>query len=95
MEERSPWSDDGRDLTGAAELITRALELLREGRALGCFQRAGLRLDALPFDYRGAVPGATSPGGPRPRSADLDLSTQALRKLAGRVVYRLRRYTED
>jgi len=172
MEARAPWMDDGRDLTGAAERITRTLELLREGRArqvlisggdanpdpgvaseaeqlaamlrawgvepariavetssrntrenavesarvvaehgwhrlllvtsaahmpraLGCFHRVGLRPDALPVDYRGGAPGAVDPSGWWPRAADLDLSTQALRELAGRLVYRVKGYTAD
>lgn len=172
MEARAPWMDDGRDLTGAAERITRALELLRAGqarqvlisggdanpgppgsseaeelgamlrtwgvepdrivvetssrntrenalesarvvaehgwrrlllvtsaahmpRALGCFHRVGLRPDALPVDYRGGAPGTVDPSGWWPRSANLDLSTEALRELAGRLVYRVRGYTAD
>jgi uncharacterized SAM-binding protein YcdF (DUF218 family) len=172
MESRAIWMDDGRDLSGAAERITRTFELLREGRArqvlisggdanpgpagtseaeelaallrawgvepdrivvetssrntrenamesarvvaehgwrrlllvtsaahmpraLGCFHRVGLRPDALPVDYRGGAPGAVDPSGWWPRSANLELSTQALRELAGRLVYRVRGYTAD
>lgn len=172
-EERMPWMDDGKDLTGAAERLTRAFELLREGRArtvllsggtldlapggtaeadqlsaqlqgwgvpadrivvenrsrnthenavqsarvvaehgwqklllvtsavhmpraLGCFHREGLRPDALPVDYRGGVPGATwSFETWSPRAANLELSSEALRELAGRLVYRVKGYSAD
>jgi uncharacterized SAM-binding protein YcdF (DUF218 family) len=53
-------------------------------RALGCFRAVGLDPDALPVDFRGA-------GGRRawlPRAKPLSRSTDALRELAGRVVYR-------
>ena len=33
MEQRKPWMDARRDLSGAAERITRTFELLRQGRA--------------------------------------------------------------
>jgi uncharacterized SAM-binding protein YcdF (DUF218 family) len=172
MEARATWMDNGRDLSGAAERLTRALELLREGRArqvllsggdvnpgpagtseaeelaamlrawgvepdriavetssrntrenavesarvvaehgwrrlllvtsaahmpraLGCFHRVGLRPDALPVDYRAGAPGASDPSGWWPRSANLELSTEALRELAGRLVYRVRGYTAE
>ena len=170
MEQRSPWMDNGRDLSGAAERITRSFELLLSGqarhvllsgglmnpapgapseaeqlaamlkgwgipddritvetrsrnthenavesarivaehgwrrvllvtsakhmpRALGCFRRAGLTLDALPVDYRGGSP--TAGASWLPRASDLELSTDALRELAGRVAYRLQGYTDD
>jgi uncharacterized SAM-binding protein YcdF (DUF218 family) len=173
MEQRKPWMDDGRDLTGAAERLTRAFELLRSGqvqqvllsgglldagpgvpseaeqlaamllgwgvpaeriavetrsrnthenavesarlvaergwrrvllvtsaahmpRALGTFHRAGLSPDALPVDYRGGAEGAGA--GVQawlPRAAELELSSAALRELAGRVVYHLEGYSAD
>jgi len=171
MEQRAPWKDEGRDLTDAAERITRTLELMRAGkarvallsgglldpapgqpseaeqlatmlegwgvpadrivvetvsrnthenavesarvvaehgwrrlllvtsakhmaRALGCFRREGLSPDALPVDYRGARwEEAASLQSWWPRAADLSRSTDALRELAGRVVYRVRGYT--
>lgn len=171
MEQRHLWRDNGKDLTGAAERITRAFELLRAGRArvvllsggllhpgpgepseaeqlatmlegwgipadrivvetrsrnthenavesarvvaergwrrlllvtsakhmprsLGCFRRAGLSVDALPVDYRGGEASAAREiDSWLPRAADLDLSTDALRELAGRVVYRVEGYT--
>jgi len=170
MEQRSPWMDNGKDLSGAAERITRCFELLRAGRArnvlvsgglmdpapgvpseaeqlaamledwgisddritvetrsrnthenavesarivsergwrrvllvtsakhmpraLGCFRRAGLTPDALPVDYRGGSEAAGASW--LPRASDLELSTDALRELAGRVAYRLQGYTPD
>lgn len=170
MEQRPPWMDDGRDLTGAAERVTRAFELLHTGqarnvllsgglldpapgvpseadqlaavlegwgvsadritveprsrnthenavestrivgergwrrvllvtsakhmpRALGCFRRAGLTPDALPVDYRGGSAAAGASWWPR--ASDLELSTDALRELAGRVEYRFMGYTAD
>jgi uncharacterized SAM-binding protein YcdF (DUF218 family) len=172
-EQRMPWMDDGKDLTGAAERLTRAFELLREGRArtvllsggtldlapgevpeadqlaallrgwgvpadrivvedrsrnthenavqsarvvaergwrnlllvtsavhmpraLGCFHRVGLEPDALPVDYRGGVAGAAwSFETWSPRAANLELSSEALRELAGRLVYRVEGYSAD
>ncbi len=171
MEARRPWQDDGKDLTGAAERLTRTFELLREGharvvlfsggdvdpvpgipseaeelatmlqgwgipperiatetrsrnthenavetakvvaargwrrlllvtsavnmpRSLGCFHREGLSPDALPVDYRAGAPGAAAAlESWLPRSGELELSTEALRELAGRVVYRVRGYS--
>jgi uncharacterized SAM-binding protein YcdF (DUF218 family) len=170
MEQRGPWMDNGRDLSGAAERLTRAFEVLRAGqarnvllsggltdpppgmpseadqlavmlkgwgvppdritveprsrntyenavesarivgergwrrvllvtsaahmpRALGCFRRAGLTPDALPVDYRGGSAAAGASWWPR--ASDLGLSTDALRELAGRMVYRLKGYTVD
>ena len=168
MEQRQPWMDDGQDLTDAAERITRAFELLREGRArqvplsggtltpgapgtseadqlaamlrrwgiaadriavetrsrntrenavesarvvaergwrrlllvtsawhmpraLGCFRKVGLSPDALPVDYRG---GSERAGRWLPRASALSTSTDAIRELAGRVVYRVMGYAE-
>lgn len=173
MEARTVWTDDGEDLGGAAERLTRAFELLRQGqarrvllsggladpapgepseaeqlaallrrwgvaddrivveprsrnthenavasarlvgahgwrrvllvtsarhmpRALACFRHEGLAPDALPVDYRGGAPGAAA--GWRdwwPRAADLEASTDTLRELAGRLVYRLEGYAAD
>ena len=171
MEQRQPWFDGGNDLTGAAERLTRAFELLREGRAgvvlisggishpapgvpseaeqlaamllrwgvpadriavetrsrntrenavesarvvaergwrrlllvtsavhmpraLGCFHRVGLEPDALPVDYRGGAPGAARDFESWwPRAMDLELSSETLRELAGRLVYRVMGYS--
>jgi uncharacterized SAM-binding protein YcdF (DUF218 family) len=57
-------------------------------RALGCFRAVGLTPDLLPVDHR-----AGSGGGWLPRAASLERSTQALRELAGRLVYFLRGWT--
>ena len=61
-------------------------------RALGCFRRAGLSPDALPVDYRSG-----DGGGERwlPRAMALQKSTEAIRELAGRVVYRVAGYTAE
>ncbi|WP_426753884.1 YdcF family protein [Myxococcus sp. Y35] len=63
-------------------------------RAAGCFAAVGLRPDTLPVDAR-----ASSTPLRRmswlPRAGALSVSTDALRELAGRVVYRLRGWTAD
>ena len=58
-------------------------------RALGCFRKAGMSPDALPVDRRAG--GELREWAPRARS--LWLSTEALRELAGRLVYRVMGYT--
>jgi len=58
-------------------------------RALGCFQKEGLHPDALPVDWRGAGDAAQSW---LPRARSLSQSTDALRELLGRVVYRVMGY---
>lgn len=55
-------------------------------RALGCFRKAGLAPDAFPVDWRGAE-GSTE--ALLPRASALAASTDALRELTGRLVYRL------
>jgi uncharacterized SAM-binding protein YcdF (DUF218 family) len=55
-------------------------------RALGCFRRVGLRPDAMPVDRRA---GDGRDDGWLPRAAALQRSTDVLRELTGRVVYRL------
>ncbi|NTX12329.1 YdcF family protein [Myxococcus sp. CA056] len=61
-------------------------------RAAGCFAAVGLRPDTLPVDAR--MP-ATRPGRLSwvPRASSLSQSTDVLRELAGRIVYRLRGWT--
>ncbi len=61
-------------------------------RALGCFHAAGLAPDALPVDRRAG--GSRGPSGWIPRAEALAASTDALRELAGRVVYRVMGYTQ-
>jgi uncharacterized SAM-binding protein YcdF (DUF218 family) len=56
-------------------------------RAVGCFRAVGLSPDTLPVDHR-AVNGAGSALGWIPRALVLSRSTDVLRELAGRVVYR-------
>ena len=59
-------------------------------RSLGCFRAVGLHPDTLPVDRR------AGDGRNRswvPRAASLSRSTDALRELAGRVVYRIMGYT--
>jgi uncharacterized SAM-binding protein YcdF (DUF218 family) len=60
-------------------------------RALGCFRQAGLRPDTLPVDYRVGLRW----GGVMPRAKALSQSTDAIRELAGRLVYRVMGYTAD
>lgn len=67
-------------------LVTSAAHL---PRALGCFRAVGLAPDALPVDRR-SPPGL---GGLVPRAGHLAASADALRELAGRLVYRLAGYT--
>ena len=59
-------------------------------RALGCFRAVGLEPDALPVDHRAGDGQAEAW---LPRAAALARSTDALRELAGRVVYRIAGYT--
>jgi len=60
-------------------------------RALGCFHRAGLFPDALPVDFRS---GDEREAGWQPRASALAKSTEAIREMAGRVVYRVLGYSE-
>lgn len=60
-------------------------------RALGCFHRAGLFPDALPVAFRG---GDGRDVDWRPRAFCLVRSTDAIRELAGRMIYRLVGYAE-
>ena len=59
-------------------------------RALGCFRRVGLSPDPLPCDHRAGDGRGTSW---LPKASELAKSTDALRELSGRLVYRLRGYT--
>jgi uncharacterized SAM-binding protein YcdF (DUF218 family) len=60
-------------------------------RALGCFRAVGLDPDTLPVDHRHSK-------GPwrsfAPRAVHLNSSTDALRELAGRAIYRVMGYTK-
>jgi uncharacterized SAM-binding protein YcdF (DUF218 family) len=60
-------------------------------RALGCFRAVGLTPDALPVDFQ-APPHHAYVAGWLPRAHALDRSTETLRELAGRVIYRLLGY---
>jgi uncharacterized SAM-binding protein YcdF (DUF218 family) len=53
-------------------------------RAEAAFRGAGLAVDVLPVDRRSG----DRPGSFLPRATALDRSTEALRELAGRLVYR-------
>jgi uncharacterized SAM-binding protein YcdF (DUF218 family) len=64
-------------------LVTSAAHM---SRALGCFRAAGLAADALPVDHRGADEAG---GSFFPRSGALSATTESLRELFGRAVYRL------
>jgi len=67
-------------------VVTSALHM---PRAMACFRAVGLEPDALPVDRRaGDGRGASW----LPRAASLARSTDVLRELAGRVVYRLAGY---
>lgn len=59
-------------------------------RALGCFRAVGLEPDVLPVDRRAGDGRGRSWA---PRAAALAKSTDALRELAGRAVYRIAGYT--
>ncbi|RKH00016.1 YdcF family protein [Corallococcus sp. CA047B] len=70
-------------------LVTSAAHL---PRAAGCFAAVGIRADTLAVDVRSSPipPGRMSW---LPRAGGLSQSTDMLRELAGRVVYRLRGWT--
>lgn len=68
-------------------VVTSALHM---PRAMGCFRAVGLEPDALPVDRRA---GDGRGAGWLPRAASLAGSTEVLRELAGRVVYRVVGYT--
>ncbi len=55
-------------------------------RALGCFRAVGLEPDVLPVDHRAGDGGGQ---GWLPRAGALERSTDALREVAGRLVYRM------
>lgn len=59
-------------------------------RALGCFRAVGLEPDVLPVDFRA---GDGRGQGWLPRADALDRSTDALRELFGRAVYRMAGYS--
>jgi hypothetical protein len=61
-------------------------------QVLGCFRREGLSPDVLRVDFAG---GDGRGQGWLPRVAALEKSSEAIRELAGRVVYRLAGYTAD
>ncbi len=71
-------------------LVTSAFHM---ERALGCFHAVGLTPDALPVDYRSYDPARRS-GSWVPRSGALGASTDALRELFGRAVYRVVGYAQ-
>jgi uncharacterized SAM-binding protein YcdF (DUF218 family) len=68
-------------------LVTSAAHV---ARALGCFRAVGLEPDVLPVDFRA---GDGRGEGWLPRAGALERSTEALRELAGRAVYRTMGYT--
>lgn len=69
-------------------IVTSAFHM---GRTRGCFRAVELEVDTLVVDRRSRVP-ATMPLQPLPRATALDESTDALRELFGRVIYRARGY---
>ncbi len=69
-------------------LVTSALHM---PRAAGCFKKSGLAFDTMSVDFRsGTPPDATERL--LPRAGSLATTTDVLRELAGRVVYRMRGY---
>lgn len=68
-------------------LVTSARHM---GRSLGCFRAVELPVDALVVDRRSHAHGHRL--SLQPRAAELEQSTEALRELFGRVVYRVRGY---
>jgi len=60
-------------------------------RALACFRKVGLSPDALPVDFR-ASDGRDSSW--QPRASALSKSTDAIRELVGRIVYRVVGYSQ-
>lgn len=58
-------------------------------RALDCFRAVGLKVDALPVDFRS---GNTRTNEWLPRATGLETSTSVLREVFGRWVYRLKGY---
>lgn len=65
-------------------IVTSAFHMTR---AQACFRAVGLEPDTLPVDYRMREPAAWDPWMPRTRY--LYESSEALRELSGRLVYRL------
>ena len=62
-------------------------------RALGCFSKIGLPVDALPVDFRSGS-SDLSPQELLPRAGNLHTSAHVLHERAGRLIYRLRGYTD-
>ena len=60
-------------------------------RAQGCFRAVGLDPDTLPVDHRHSKGPL---GGFAPRAVHLNASTDAIRELTGRVIYRVMGYTK-
>lgn len=69
-------------------VVTSALHM---PRALGCFRAVGLEPDVLPVDR---LAGDRDWAGWLPRADRLDRSTDVLRELAGRLVYRIVGYSK-
>lgn len=70
-------------------LVTSAAHL---PRAVGAFEAAGVRVDALPVDFHASDTPPWS-SGLLPRAQALDESSGAIRELVGRGVYRILGYT--
>lgn len=62
-------------------------------RAVGCFRKIGLSVDALPVDYRSS-PARFNLQELFPRAGGLHTSAHAFHEFAGRGIYRLRGYSE-
>lgn len=70
-------------------LVTSAFHMTR---AAGCFRKAGVVFDTLPVDYRSRK--LVMFGGLDPRAQSLALSEAAIHERVGRIVYRLRGWTD-
>lgn len=62
-------------------------------RALACYEKAGMKVDTLPVDFR-TYSSDTASGSWLPRASHLERSTAAIREWSGFYVYRARGYVD-
>ena len=62
-------------------------------RALACYEKAGMKVDTMPVDFRTYNPDKVS-GSWLPRASHLERSTAAIREWSGFYVYRARGYVD-